>query len=66
MPICNRMNRYCGPLPHQTQMLQMHEEEEKLNKPKWWPELLSTQLHKTHIRSNEKKMETHREREREI
>lgn len=82
MPICNRMNRYWGPLPHrpnqskqqknqphQTQMLQMHEEEEeeeKLNKPKWWPELLCTQLDKTHIRSNERKMETQRERERDL
>jgi len=55
--------------PHQTQMLQMHdeeeEEEEKLNKPKWWPELLCTQLHKTHIRSNERKMERERQTERE-
>jgi hypothetical protein len=46
-------------------MHEEEEEEEKLNKPKWWPELLCTQLHKTHIRSNERKMETQRERERE-
>jgi len=47
-------------------MHEEEEEEEKLNKPKWWPELLCTQLDKTHIRSNERKMETQREREREI